>query len=143
MMHANYPSATSYASLPASPPIHAMAQGIPQGPWSNVHRLAPGAGIPSSPYPQMHGALGRSMPVFQGALGTVPGVGIVGALGQEGAASSTVVTGLLVAAGMAAAYGAGMAYFVGSRNPVRNTALYAGGVTAGTGLLALLVAKAA
>ncbi len=122
--------------------INAMPDGVPLGPWSNVHRLAPGAGVPSSPYRQMMGAgFGGAMPVFQGALGAVPGVNIVGALGQPITASKAV-TGLLIAGGLSALYGAGIAYFVKSRSPVRNTAIFAGSVTVGTGLLALLVSKA-
>lgn len=143
MMHYSTPSPTAYSSLPSAPTINAMPQGIPRGPWGPLYRSAPGAQIPAVRYPGMSGALGATGVVFQGALGSVPGVNIVGALGQNGMLTAgSAVTGLLLAGALSAAYGAGIAYFVKSRKPVRNTALYAGGVTIGTGLLALLVAKA-
>jgi len=131
MMHTSYPnSATPYAALPNAPRLHDTA--IPRGPWQNLYRAAPGAQLPAVRYPGMMGA----------ALGSVPGVGIVGALGAAAdLTKSATLKNLLIATLVSTAYGAGIAYFIESASPVRNTALYTGGLTVGAGLLSLLVAK--
>ena len=138
MMHYSTPSPTAYGSLNPAPFPNALPGGVPRGPWADVARAAPGAQIPSVRYPGMiNGGLGAPVSFVNGSLGAA-GINI---LGNGPITASKAVTGLLVAGALSALYGAGVAYYVGSANPVRNTAAFAGGVTVGTGLLALLVAK--
>lgn len=109
-------SATPYSSLPPMPTINAMPDGIPRGPWGALYRSAPGAQIPAVRYPGMQGAP----------------VQILGALGANGEASwGRVALGVALSAG----YAAGLAYMIRSRKPVRNAALFAGGLALGGGLL--------
>jgi hypothetical protein len=110
MMHA---SPTQYSSLPSAPTINALPGGIPQGPWSQLYRSAPGASIPAGRYPGMMGAGLGAAPV------TIMGFG-QGATGKLAAGALNV--------GMAAASGAVLAWAVNSPRPLRTTAMLSGGM---------------
>lgn len=107
---------TTYNSLPARPGLHAMPQGVPQGPWGPLYRSAPGAQLPAVRYPGMSGA-GLGAPVQ-----------IVGAgLGQGSTAKKfgMVLLGVASAAGVGAAIGLA----VHGRRPVLYPALTLGAVS--------------
>jgi hypothetical protein len=135
MMQYSHPSATPYSSLPGAPSINALPQGIPRGPWSSVYRSAPGARIPAVQYPGMMGA----------GFGNVPGVSLVGALGQDSNGKMTKAekfTATLFGAALSAGVAAGFAHFLRSRDrPVLAPALYMGGVSLAGGVIAIMLSN--
>lgn len=120
-------AAYSAYSQPSVPP-QAVPQGIPQLPWSQLHRAAPGAQIPSAMLPQ----LGAPPAVqFQG-----PGVTLVGGLGaEESSAAIGPKTLLLLNAVIAAGVGAALAFTMQSERPAVWTAALFGGVSVASGAL--------
>lgn len=123
-------AAYSAYSQPSVPP-QAVPQGIPQLPWSQLHRAAPGAQIPSAMLPQ----LGAPPAVqFQG-LGQA-GVTLVGGLGaEEASAAIGPKTLLLLNAVIAAGVGAALAFTMQSGRPAVWTAALFGGVSVASGAL--------
>jgi hypothetical protein len=127
----------SYDSLPAMPSINALPGGVPHGPWGPLYRSAPGAQIPAVRYPGMMGAAhGRSGVTLLGgaAAGLGAPVQILG-FGQGSKVDKVITIG--VTALFAGAYGAGLAWTIKSRRPIRNAALFTGGMASVGGLLAL------
>ena len=123
----------SYSSLPNIPNVNALPGGVPYGPWGNLYRSAPGAQIPAVHYPGMNpygmrGGLGAAGVTIQGFGQATNGLGNTGTL--------------LIAAAISAAVGAAYAMAIKTRKPIRNAALVMGGITLGTGLLAIAATKA-
>ncbi|KKN61353.1 hypothetical protein LCGC14_0522850 [marine sediment metagenome] len=126
MLQAAY---TQYSD-PSVPP-QAIPHNIPQTPWSQLYRSAPGAQIPSTMLPQLSGP---SPIQFQGALGqpTRGGVTLVG-LGQEPAIGPKTL--LLLNAVIAAGVGVALAYTMQSDRPALWTAALFGSVSVASGAL--------
>lgn len=119
----------AYSSLPNMPTVNALPGGVPYGPWGSLYRSSPGAQLPAVHYPGMRG----------GGLGGNAGVTIQG-FGQSTGRLGTVGT-LFIAAGISAAMAAAYAMARESRRPILNPALVMGGITFGTGLLAIAATK--
>jgi hypothetical protein len=116
------------------PTVNALPGGVPYGPWGPLYRAAPGAEIPAVYYPGMQGA-------GFGAR-SARGVTLLGPFGQVDTTTQALGT-MLVTAAIAAGGAAIFALAIKSRNPVRNAALTAGGLSLGAGLLTLGLAKSA
>lgn len=123
----------AYSSLPNIPNVNALPGGVPYGPWGNLYRSAPGAQLPAVHYPGMYPGR-HGMRGFGAAGVTIQGFGQGNGLGTAGT--------LLIAAGISAAVGAAYAMAIKTRKPIRNAALVMGGITLGTGLLAIAAKKA-
>jgi hypothetical protein len=115
----------AYSSLPNMPSVNALPGGVPFGPWGKLYRSAPGAQLPAVHYPGMRGA-GVTIQGFGQTNGTA------GTLGR-----------LLLAAGISAAVAAAFAMARDSSRPVLNPALVMGGITFGTGVLAIAATQKA
>lgn len=129
--------AVSYDSLPAMPTINALPGGIPRGPWGPLYRPAPGAQIPAATYPGMMGAFGRrngGVTLLGGGAAAGLG-GPVQILGQATNTDKLITIG--VTALFAGLYGAGLAWTIRSKKPIRNAALFTGGMASIGGLVAL------
>lgn len=133
----------SYDSLPAMPTINALPGGMPQGPWGPLYRSAPGAQIPAARYPGMMGAgFGQPSAAKVTLLGAASSLGAPVQILGEAPTTTTAVVGLVAGALLAGAYGAGLAYCLKSRKPIRNTALFTGGMASIGGLVSLAATKA-
>lgn len=124
MLQAEY----SAYSQPSVPP-QAIPQGIPQLPWSQLYRSAPGAQIPGTMLPPQLGAAPQIQ--FQGH----GGVTLVGALGAETSSGIGPKTLLLLNAVIAAGVGAALAFTMSSDRPAMWTAALFGGVSVASGAL--------
>lgn len=119
MIQINGSGPTAYASLPTMPQLHAMPQGIPQGPWGPLYRAAPGAQIPATYLPGMMSLKGA-------------GVQLLG-LGASDTTTKVVKYGLMAV--LSAGLGAAIAYGAAQKKrPVLKTAAFAGAFGLGAGL---------
>lgn len=114
----------AYSSLPNIPSVNALPGGVPYGPWGKLYRSAPGAQIPAVHYPGMRGAAGVTIQGFGQTNGT-----------------AGVLVRLFLAAGISAAIAAAFSMARDSSRPVLNPALVMGGITFGTGLIAVASAQ--
>jgi hypothetical protein len=124
------------------PTVNALPGGVPYGPWGPLYRAAPGAEIPAVYYPGMTHAPGMRTGLRGFGATGARAVTLLGPFGQVDTTAGALGT-MLVTAAIAAGGAALFAMAVKSKNPVRNSALLAGGLSLGTGLLTVGLAKSA
>lgn len=110
-----------YQTLPSVPTVNALPQGVPQGPWHQLYRGAPGSMIPAAPLPIM---LGQSR--YPGGIRFQGPVKFQG-LGQDETGVDVAKKAVMLTAGAAVSAGVayGAFYYAGAARP-KNAALFMG-----------------